>query len=405
MKPGLRLQYAIVTVAALLVCQSFMMIPIYRSRLIEYLAVSNAIFGLVLSLRWTAGVISVLPAGALVDRFGPRRIIRIGLLGAGISMLMIALSSTYLFILLPAVFFYGMFLLPLGIAVNNYLIRLFPNNRRRAISLNFAGSSVGVLFFPALAEYMLSLSTECAAVSFAMIYHGPFLATGLVALILSALYRKRASLRLKTNASSQEPFSFKHLLVQRRVHPIILLTAAHGTTDTLIFMWMSRFLESNSFASMPIGPGYVLSAWSVSYLVSRTILGLIPDRFGRRALMILPGIMGGTVFICGILSRNYMLTAGGYVLGAFLWSAEFPVMLSRLADEEPERFGAAMSLNMFLVSILSTAAIPLFGKLVDLTPGESMWKLMLIPAAVFPCIGIGAFIWTCFQNPHHSKRR
>lgn len=398
MKPGLRIQYGLVAVGALLICQSFMMIPIYRSRLIEYLAVSNAMFGLMLSLRWTAGLVFVLPAGALIDRFGPRRIIRTGLLGVGTSMLMLALSSTNLFFLSSAIFIYGIFLLPLAIAVNNYLIRLFPNNRRRAISLNFAGTSVGALFFPALAEYLLNLSTTCTTVSFAMIFHGPFLATGPVLLILSILYRKKKTLPLMTHEPSREPFSFRHLLIGRRLHPIILLTAAHGTADTLIFIWMARFLESESFDAIPIGPGYVLSAWSVSYLLSRTILGIIPDRFGRGTLMILPGILGGTVFICGILSRNYLLTAGGYVLGAFLWSAEFPVMLSVLADKEPRRFGAAMSLNMFLVSILTAAGIPAFGTLVDVTPEASMWLLMLIPAAVFPCIGTAALIWTRRQK-------
>jgi len=74
-------------------------------------------------------------------------------------------------------------------------------------------------------------------------------------------------------------------------------------------------------------------------------LALIPEERARRAFLVLPELLGGSVLIAGLLSRSYVLSAGGYVLGAFLWSAEYPTMLSVIAEEEPRRFGAATALS------------------------------------------------------------
>ena len=109
--------------------------------------------------------------------------------------------------------------------------------------------------------------------------------------------------------------------------------------------------------------------------------------------MIVPGLAGGGALIAGILTRSYLFTALGYVLGAFLWSAEFPVMLSMLAHETEDRFGAAMAMQQMVVALLAFIGLNAMGLLVARVGGAGMWKAMLVPAGVFPCIGLGAAIW------------
>jgi cobalt/nickel transport system permease protein len=128
------------------------------------------------------------------------------------------------------------------------------------------------------------------------------------------------------------------------VHLVLAgLIGLHGTADTTLNIWMSRFLESRSFHAQPFAPGLVLSGFALSYLLSRAVLATMPDHFGRRAMMVLPGLVGGSIALGGILSRSYVLTAGGYVLGAFCWSAEYPTMVSAILRHDRRRFGAAMA--------------------------------------------------------------
>jgi MFS family permease len=142
-----------------------------------------------------------------------------------------------------------------------------------------------------------------------------------------------------------------------------------------------------------VGPGYVLSGFALAYLLSRTLLGFLPEDFGRRFLMVLPGVIGGGTMLAGILSRNYLLTAGAYVLGGFFWSWEYPAILSNAAHERPERFGATMAFFQLLASGAAFLALNAMGAAISRIPEEIIWKVMLVPACGFPCVSIGAGIW------------
>ncbi|MFP4028903.1 MAG: MFS transporter [Candidatus Brocadiia bacterium] len=369
------------------------MIPVFRDTLQQYLGIGDGRFGFLLSVLSGAGLFTVLIGGAMVDRWGPRRVLRISLFGVACAFTVIAASGRSWIVLAIGMALYGFSMRPLVVAVSGYLIRLFPNNRRRVLSLNFAGTSVGSLFFPSVAEGLLQLSRKVYRVTFGIVFHMPYVLFTL--LVLGATFLYRCRVRFGTpEGDGRERWSFRDLLLPPQLLPIILLMVLHGTCDSTIHLWMARFLDSDAFAGDPvIGPGYVLSGYAVSYILSRLLLGLMPENFGKRLFMILPGILGGSVLIAGILSKNYLLTAGGYVLGGFLWSAEFPTMLSVLADEESERFGAAMALHQVISALAIFVSLNAMGTVVEKIGEAQMWKAMLIPACGFPMIGILAAVY------------
>ncbi len=374
-------------------CQGMKMIPVYRNTLQGYFQIGDDAFGLFLSVMTGAGVFTVLPGGMLVDRYGPRRVLRVTLAGVACAFALVAASGKSWTMLVIAAGVSGLSLRPLIVAVNSYLLALFPNHRRRALSFNFAGTSVGALFFPAIAEGLLQVSDSIQAVSFPMILHGPYVALAPLILAAGFLYRKRTALGDHSSTKNVPPWSFRNVLIAPRYFFIVVLMLMHATADTVIHLWMPRFLGGEAFPSTPIGPGYVLSGFAVAYICARITLGILPEHFGRRTLLVLPGVLGGAVFIAGILSRDYWLTAGGYVVGAFLWSVEFPSMLSLLGYEEPRRFGAAMSFFSMLSCVSAFICLNGVGQVATTIPGEAFWKIMLVPATVFPCISIGALLW------------
>ena len=394
-----RLQYGIFTVVVLILCRAVAMLPVFRETLQQYLDIGDRIWGFLLSVNSGAGLFTVLFAGVLVDRWGARRVLRMSLVGVAIALGCLASVGANWGLVAMALALYGMALRPLGVAVSSYLVQLFPENRRRVLSLNFAGTSVGGMMFPAIAEGLLHLSRSVPVITFAMIFHGPFALAALVVLGFNFFYRRRASFAHNGKAPRNN-WQWRDMLVEARFFPLIALMVLHGTADSVLHLWMARFLGSDSFVAHPLGPGYVISGYAVAYVVSRTTLGLLPENFGRKAFMVIPGVPGGGVMITGILSRNYLLTAGGYVLGAFLWSAEYPAMLSLLADEQSERFGAALSLHQLLGAAGIFLGLNGMGYLVSIIGEASMWKAMLLPACVFPVVGIGAALWLLFFGRH-----
>ena len=389
--PAHRLRCAAVMLALVLLCRSTAMLPVFRDELQQYLGIGDGLFGLLFSVGMLTGLATILAGGALVDRWGPFAILRIGFAGVAAAMALIALAGGHWVGLAFALGVNGLFARPMGVAVSAYLVRLFPGNQRRALSLNLAAGSMTGLIFPSVAEGLLRLTKSSARFTFGLALRLPYAVAGVVILAAALFYRRPAGSCVAKGSARR--WRLQDVLPRRQSLPLLLLMGLHGAADSMLHIWMARFLGSESFATRPIAPGFVLSAYAVAYLVSRVALAGVPERRGRWTLMIVPGLAGGGALIAGILTRSYLFTALGYVLGAFLWSAEFPVMLSMLAHETEDRFGAAMAMQQMVVALLAFIGLNAMGLLVARVGGAGMWKAMLVPAGVFPCIGLGAAIW------------
>jgi len=387
-----RVKQAVVTVAVLLLCRGVTMIPVFRDTLERYLGIGDSLFGFLLSLQAGAGLFTVLASGVLVDRWGPRSVLRIALVGVALALGVVAAAGPHWKLLAGAMIIYGMWIMPLGVAVDAYLVKLLPRNRRRVLSLNLAGTSVGDFFFPALAETLLHASQAFAAVTFAMVFHGPFAVLAAAVLISSFFYRGDGPCA-NTGAATNSHWHWRDMLLPPRSFGLIVLIVLHAIADTTLYLWMPRFLGSEVFSQIVIRPGYVLSGYAIAYAISRLIIGLLPENLGRRALMVAPGVVGGSVVLIGILSRSYTLAAGGYILGAFVWSAEYPSILSILAQQQPERFGTALALLRLLSAGGSFLALNGMGLLISHLDEPTMWKAMVLPACLFPCVSVGAALW------------
>lgn len=398
-----RLRFAVATVVLVILCNAGRILPVFRDELQRYLGIGDQGFGALFSIGAATGIAAVVVGGALVDRWGPRRVLCWCFGGTAAAMALLALAGRNWRLMMIALGLQGIFSRPLIIAVTAYLMRLFPNNRRRALSLNLAAGSMAGIFFPTLAEGLLTLWRRVAAVSFAMIVHLPFVASALALALGSFLYRRRSA-ESAEEASASRRWHWRDLLLPRRTVFLVVLLALHGAADSILHVWMARFLGGGSFSSRPFAPGFALSGFAVAYLLARGGLALIPERRGRRSLMIVPGILGGGLLIAGILTRSYALTAAGYIGGAFLWSAEFPAILSVAVQQETERIGAVMALQQVICLTLTFVGVTGVGVVVARLGEAEMWRVMLVPAAAFPLVGLGSACWWLYSAARRRRR-
>jgi hypothetical protein len=392
--PRHHVRYAGVITAVAVLSGYASVLPIFRNDLESYLGIGDGSFGLLFSIGPLAGLVGLLAGGVLIDRWGPRRVIRVGLAGVGCGMLIIAFGGRSFASFAAAIGVSGAFSSPLSIAMSAYLGRLFPRHKRAVLSLNLAVSSAGGMAFPLVAEALLRLS-RTSTVTFARVLHLPFLLVGALILAASFLYRARGFGSASAAPPIAVPFGrrWRDMMLPQRTVVLTVLVALHGTADATLFIWMPRFLESSSFNVHVIAPGVVLSGYALAYLLSRTALALLPERTGQRLFLVLPGLLGGGILLAAILSRSSLLTAGGYVVGAFCWSVESPTQVSRLLHHDRRRFGASMAAAGLLGGLLSFLALNGIGLLVERAGDASMWKAMLVPASWFTLVGASGLAW------------
>lgn len=382
-----------VAVSALAVLANYVgILPVFRAHLQDYLMIGDARFGLLFSVAPLAGGLAVLGSGFLLNRFGAVRLIRFSLWGVAAGMLLLTAAGNCWPAVLVGVTLSTLATGPFGIAMNAYLTRLFPRDRRRILSLGLAVGSAGGIALPLLAELLLSLSARWPAISFGLILRGPCLLVGLVLLAAGFAYRGRP-LTEHPARPIPPPWEWRPFVLPLPVAWLVGLLALHGATDSAIFIWMPRFLDSQGFPSHPVAPGVVLAGMAAAYVVSRAGLAALPEAWGRRTLLILPGLLGGGVFITGVVTRSFGLTVGGYLLGAFLWSAEYPAMLGAMAERGRPHFGTALAMAQVLVGIFTAVLVYAMGQWVAHQGEERMWLGMAVLGGGFLGAGLGNALW------------
>ena len=393
--PGRRrrrhLRFAVVISLILVLVYFTSILPVFRGELQRYLGITDAQFGLFFSLGPLAGAVSVLVGGALVRRLGAVRMIRFGLWGTAVGMLLFAVAGPRWHAALAASVICSACAGPLGIAVSVYLAKLFPRAQRRAFSLNLALVGAGGIVLPVLAEGLLALPGRMPGLTFGHVFRLSFVAVAAVLVAVSFWYRSGRHAAVRRTGDWLP--NWRQFILPWPVAWLVGLLCLHGAVDTAIYTWMPKFLAGESFMAHPVVPGLVLAGFSLAYLVSRTILAGLPEAWGRRSLLVLPGLLGGGLLLAGILSRNYWLTAGGYVLGAFCWSAEFPAMMGQVADRGKAQFGAALALQQIAGGPLVAAALYGAGLAVVRVGESGMWLVMAALTGGFLLVGVGGAAW------------
>ncbi len=143
------------------------------------LQLSRTALSLVFSLRSFEGGLDAPVMGYLVDRFGPRIMIRIGAILTGLGFILVAFTHDYLsflmvFLGLVAVGIHAGVALPASSLVNHW----FARNRALATTLSHLGvESGGIVITPLIAYLVLGLGWRPAAILSGVVFPSNMKAT------------------------------------------------------------------------------------------------------------------------------------------------------------------------------------------------------------------------------------
>ncbi len=356
-------------------------LPIFRSMLRDYLALNEAQFGFLLGIGAVPGALGALLAGLWARRSGTGRVMAAALVSVALSLFGLGLARSYVamvFMLVWNSFSYH----ALVVSAQGRLVAMFPGNRRQALAWQLVGASAFGVLFTITAEKMLTLVSN-GSVPFPSVLHLPFIGIGLCLLAASVpwVLQRNASTPAEptVTASGQAAWTW---------NPWIALTMTalflHGTADSALFIWLPRLLELEGYQSFK--PGYVLSAYALAYVGSRAILAMLPEKTLQRSFILLPGLVGGGLWLLGLSLRGSW-TAIAYVAGAFCWSCEFPAFLAVLGNQTPRSFPALLAITTMFIGFGITGLTTLFGWLWD-CGALPLPAILALPGVMFAAVSL-----------------
>ncbi|MBC9732809.1 MFS transporter [Nocardioides marmotae] len=291
-------------------------------------------------------------AGRLSDRFGPERMIAVGLVlmaaGAGLT----ALAPV------PALFYAAVLLLGFGYGTINPATSVLSNPRsprRRALAMSIKQSGVPVggvaagIALPALAESLGWRSAMALA--------------GALCLLIAAWAGVAGARRIRTHAAvvvrpaaiAEQPLEEGSRL--RLPHGLGYGLLMGGTQIALFSMLTTYLVEGRDLAPQAAGLG--ASALLLGGILGRPVWGILSDaRPGRRVEMLqvvaLVGALGVTAMVV-VPGWSLLPVLVGVGVGAAGWNG---VYIAAIAEAAPGQVGAAAGAGLMLINV-GAVTIPL----------------------------------------------
>ena len=279
--------------------------------------------------------------GLLVDRFGPRLLLSIGVLVTGLSWILAAQASSLTMLYLTYGLLGGIGTGIVYVGVIGHMVQWFPDKRGLATGLVAAGYGVGALLttFP-IATVLRESTYEDALARFGLIFGivGLVAAQGLrrpdAAWQIAWNQRARAGGSVSTTSIDLSPIQ---MLGTRIFWLMFVMMTMMSTTGLMVTSQMGAFTRDFGMANvlvwgLPLLP-LALSLDRVTNGATRPFFGWVSDRYGRENTMLIAFALEGTAMTLWLLSREHALLfvlLSGLVF--FGWSEIFSLFPSTLTD-------------------------------------------------------------------------
>lgn len=346
---------------AMVAVYAFITFPIFAHRAQQHFGITESYLGFVLSSGAIGSLFSLLLVGPATDRLGPRRMLRLCLLGTGIAFTVAGLGTS-LHAFQAGLVLAGFFGAAKAVAVPTFLVCLYPQLRRRMVTVSLVSLAVPGISYPVLAQWLLG-RVEAGALDFATVLHGPFLVSGIVLMAGQFLLTLSGGAGEESGETAAEHAGFRLRDVLTAPALLIILCATlHAGADNAVYGWLPKFLESE-WETLPIGTGVMLGLYSLAYTVSRLGLAALPEGWGQRAFLVAPGPTGGLLLIAAIWMGGPLAIAVIYPIAALVISVQYPALLAEIRETTPARFSAIYGASIWTTSVMTILNVNLIGQL------------------------------------------
>ena len=339
--------------------------------------------------------------GWLVDRYGPRRILTIGMLMYGVGMLLLSqIHSVWTYYLTVV-------LISLGASLGGFhtlmvsVVNWFSRHRTKAVAWSQMGYSFGGLSIPVLAFLMEQYGWRAVAIGSGILILG--LGLPLVQVVRHRPEEKGTVVDgalPSAPSSTASRFSTPPSLTWQealRTPAFWLISAGHGIallTVSTVIVHLIPFLTTGLEMSLTTA-GLVFATVSTFQFTGQLLGGYLGDRFDKRLLCVGCMISHGLGLSLLVYFRDLPFIFAFAMLHGLAWGIRGPLMVALRADYfGPKAFGLIMGLSSMIVMLGTMGGPVLSGILVDRMGNYSLaFQLISLSA------GVGAVCFWAARKP------
>ncbi len=280
--------------------------------------------------------------GGLVDRFGPRLLLSIGVLITGLSWVLAAQASSLTMLYLTYGLLGGIGTGIVYIGVIGHMVQWFPDKRGFATGMVAAGYGIGALLttFP-IAAVLRESTYQDALTRFGLVFGavGLLAAQGLRRPDAAWLMAWNQKARAAGGATAGPPIDVapSEMLGTRIFWLMFLMMTMMSTTGLMVISQMGAITRDFGMAdTMVFGMAVLPLALSLDRITNgatRPFFGYISDRFGRENTMLIAFALEGVAMTLWLLTREspvlFVLLSGVVFFG---WGEIFSLFPSTLTD-------------------------------------------------------------------------
>ena len=343
--------------------------------------------GWLLSAFTVAYGIGQLPAGWLADRIGSRAVITIGVVGVGLSGLLVGLSPTYIVMVV--------FLVLLGATGGGYhpasapLISaaVEPKNRGRALGIHQIGGSASFFLTPLIA----------AAIATALGWRGSFIALSIPTIIFGVVFYVLLGRRGYTGKTKQEtPAGHVESAATpgglRRLVAFLILSMVSVALIISIVSFIPLFIVDHFKVGEEVGAAMLALVFSGGLWAS-LLGGYLSDRLGRvRVLVVTCLLAGPIIYLLNLAPFGWSISAVLILVGVVM-HIPMPVSEAYLVSHTSERNRSTILGIYFFGSRGGPGVItPVIGYLIDHFSFYTSFTVVGA-ALVVVTLGCAIFLW------------
>ena len=338
---------------------------------------SRTVFSLAFSMaRVETGFLGPVE-GWMIDRWGPRRIMQIGVVMLGIGMLLFSQIQS------PAMFIASFLVMSIGASFASFMpvsvaiVNWFERRRARALSVLSVGMASGGLLVPILIYCIQEFGWRETA-------FGSGVLLVVVGLPLSFLIRHRPEdhgmhkdgidpateerhADGRTMHIPQVSFTAREALRTRSFWFIALGHASVLLIISALQVHMTLHLTENLDYSL-VQAGYVSAMIVIMQYVGQGVTAVVGDRWSKRGIVVVCMVMHSTAILLLAYATALWMVVAFAVLHGIAWGARGPLMAAIRADYfGGANFGTIMGTSSLITAAASTIAPTIAGMLADYT--------------------------------------
>lgn len=310
--------------------------------------------------------------GKKVDKIGCKKVMLIGILAYGISVIFIPYENTALaFYIIRAV--QGVSTSSLFVATESAInILSSPENRAKNASYYAMAFGVGFAGGPAIGATLYAINN-----------HFPFFlcsATFIIAAFILLITFKDAKIEIKSSS-----YRYKDFLSILKIP--IAAAMCYAFVEVCIGVFLSLYLDSIKITGTYLG--IVFTVFALGAMLSPVPCGRVADSFGKLPTLYVFSFLLTLIillfnFFNSLISILILISGVGFVAGGL-----YPIALSVIADLIPkDKIGAANSTFSFSYGLGSIIGPLITGRFIDYYGIKYLFYPMSIVAFIFLCISI-----------------